>query len=541
MIMNANGKWGKAARYFVEVATIPALLFFIVGPRVELLGITLGIGLLALPINRKGKWAAILPLGAAAIAVACGFRIHFITNPAGGYFYFALSSVPITFLWIIALLGARTELERRLPSPSLQSLIDVFLLVNAFILVLISPQTRGDPIATYLPIGGMIFLTLRRILYPRRADYDAHQHVVIAFVLALFGISGAMKGAISIFLLGPLVMMGIPILITARTYFSNARARTTFLPHWFSAHRYSQGEFVIIIFILTSVLTSASVIAAFYPIGYGFIPALVLPALYLWHRLRTRVIPFIGEATRGSLFGVRLSPVSLDQAVARIQGMIGAPGSARIVVTPNSGSLLTSLRDPPLRAAYDQADLVLADGIGIVWAMRALGTPLPARVTGADLAERLMAWASRSGIRVFLLGGRPGVAARAAQQVGARFPGINIVGTHHGYFADDRPVIAQIAAASPAIVLVGMGVPHQEQFMLTARRSLPGTVLIGVGGTLDLFAGLTHRAPQGWQRCGLEWLYRLLHEPRRIGQACQIPRFIGMVWAMWVTSTFDRA
>lgn len=541
MIMNANGKWGKAARYLVEVATIPALLFFIVGPRIELLGITLGIGLLALPIDRKRRWAPLLPLGAAAAAVACGFRIRFITNPAGGYFYLALSSVPITFFWIITLLGARVELERRLPHQLLQSVIDVFLLMDAFLLVLISPQTRADPLAAYLPIGGMALLLIRMVLYPRR-EISVAEHVVIAFVLALFGISGAMKGAISISLLGPLVMMGVPLLITARTYFSSAAAKTTFLPHWFSAHRYSQGEFVIIIFILMGALTSASVIAAYYSIGYGFIPVLVLPALYLWHRLHTWVIPFIGEeAARGSLLGVRLSPFSLDQAVARVQGMIGTPGSARVVVTPNPGSLLTSRRDPVLRAAYDQADLVLADGIGIVWASRLLGSPLSTRVTGVDLSERLLARASTVGTRVFLLGGRPGVAARAAQRLKTRFPGLRIAGTHHGYFADDKAMIKRIASTASELILVGMGVPRQERFMLEARGFLPGAVMIGVGGTLDLFAGLTHRAPQGWQRLGLEWLYRLLHDPRRIKEAVLIPQFIAAVGAMWVASAFGRA
>ncbi len=527
-------KWKNVVLYLVRVAAVPAALLLLVGPRRELIGITVGIGLLALPVARGRVMAIVLPVGAAIAAVAAGFRIQFITNPTGGYVYFTHTAFVITFLWIAAMLGVRTELERRLPHHSLQVMIDAVVVLNAVFLVAISPQARANHLAVALAIAGVIVLITYKFL-PHRAGY-APEHAVIAFIFAAFGISGAVKGAVSISLLGPLAVLGVPFLITAQAHFSPAAA--VLLPRWFRENRYSQDEFVGAVFIVTTALVSAAIIAAHYPIGYAFIPAVVIPAVYGWDRLRRRVARFVDtDAKPGGLFGIEFAPVTLEQAVARAQSLVGIPGPARIVVTPNPSAVLISMRDPALRAAYTHADLVLADGIGIVWALRTLGRPVPARVTGVDLTLRLMRWAGTRSTRVFLLGGRPGVAQRAAQRLRTQFPGINIVGTHHGYFATDADVIAQIAAARPDIVLVGMGVPRQERFMLTARAALSDAVLIGVGGTLDLLAGLIKRAPQAWQRWGLEWVYRTVHEPHRITRVWDIPRFIVLVWTLRAVST----
>ncbi len=531
-------KWKNAVLYLVRVAAVPAVLLLLVGPRSELIGITVGIGLLALPVARGRVWAIVLPVGAAIAAVVAGFRIQFITNPTGGYVYFTHTAFVITFLWIAAMLGVRAELERRLPHHPLQVMIDAVLVLNAVFLVAISPQARANHLAIALVIAGLVVLITYKFL-PRRGGY-APEHAVIAFIFAAFGISGAVKGAVSISLLGPLAVLGVPFLITARAYFSPATEAV--LPHWFRKNRYSQYEFVGAVFLVTTALVSAAIIAAHHPIGYAFIPAAVIPAGYGWDRLRRRVARFVDiDTERGGLFGIRFAPITLDQAMERVQGMIGIPGPARIVVTPNPGAVLVSMRDPALRAAYINADLVLADGIGIVWALRGLGRPVPARVTGVDLTVRLMRWAGTRGTRVFLLGGRPRVAQRAAQRLRARFPGINIVGAHHGYFTADADVISQIAAARPDIVLVGMGVPRQERFMLAARAELSGAVLIGVGGTLDLLAGLIKRAPQAWQQWGLEWVYRTVHESHRIKRVWDIPRFIALVLTLRAVSALASA
>ena len=237
------------------------------------------------------------------------------------------------------------------------------------------------------------------------------------------------------------------------------------------------------------------------------------------------------------LFGVGFCNLTLDETVRRAEEILASPKASHIAVTPNSVSLLQSRKDPRLREAYRQANLVLPDGVGIVWASRLLGVPLKERVTGIDLAEALLKQASVNGQRVFLLGGKDGVAERAARRLEERFPGLTITGTHHGYFSKEIEPLAAIRKARPQILLVGMGVPKQEAWMLASAAALQVPLMIGVGGALDVFAGDRRRASRCWQRLGLEWLYRLAHQPRRIRKVPAIPCFIGHVlWTRVVTA-----
>lgn len=252
--------------------------------------------------------------------------------------------------------------------------------------------------------------------------------------------------------------------------------------------------------------------------------ALDLEPAYPWAR---------GEARRVVLFGVPFDRVSLEEAVARIEGWIEAPGigRSRTVMTPDTTALMRARRDPLLRRAYRQADLVTPDGVGIVWASRSLGFPLEERVSGIDLMERLFRRGAARGYRFFFLGARPGVAQAAAERLKKRYPGLRVVGAHHGYFtAREEPLLLEeIHAAGPDVLLVGLGVPKQELWMLRHREALRVPVVVGVGGSFDVWSGRAVRAPGGWQRLGLEWLWRLLHEPRRAGKAFAIPPFMALV------------
>lgn len=238
---------------------------------------------------------------------------------------------------------------------------------------------------------------------------------------------------------------------------------------------------------------------------------------------------------RSMLFGVGFHKLTLDEAATRAEAMLKTSKSSHIVVTPNSVSLLKSRKNPRLLEAYQRADLVVADGIGIVWASRLLGVPLKERVTGIDLAEALLKRASVNGYRVFLLGGKDKVAERAAGRLKARFPGLAIVGTHHGYFGEDAAPLAVIRRARPQILFVALGVPKQEQWMAKYADQLKVPMMIGIGGALDVFSGDRQRASARWQRLGLEWAYRLLHQPRRIKRALAIPCFFGHV--LWTRAS----
>jgi len=512
------------ARFFV----IPAALFLLVGPRLELIGLSLGILLLC---RRDGILTAI---GAGLVAVGFGFRVRFITDPTGGYFFLHWLSIPFTFGWIVFLIWAREALRRGFPRRGTQLAIDGILVCTALLLGMASPQTHASPIAVYIPLAILVFLVLETG-WALKGGSIRRDHSIVAFGLALFGISGAMKGAVSISLLGPLAAIGVPLFATAQVMFVSGGAGDIVLPRFLS-RRFSPGGFMLASLLLTSAFAVAAVSFAQGNPGYALIPAAALPVLWGARRIRVRFRALL-VAARGekkSILGVGFDDLRLEAAVRRVEEMAADKTRARIVVTPNSTSLIMAGRDPNLLSAYAQADLVLPDGIGVVWASRILGAPLSERVTGVDLAERLLSRAGASGMRVFLLGGRPGVAARAAVRLMARYPGLKIVGTHHGYFEDDDEVIRRIAGVNPELVLVGMGVPRQERFMLNARGKLAGTVMIGVGGALDLFAGDCRRAPEGWQRLGLEWFYRLLHEPHRIARVLSIPVFIGRALSAWL-------
>ena len=223
---------------------------------------------------------------------------------------------------------------------------------------------------------------------------------------------------------------------------------------------------------------------------------------------------------RIGVLGVGFDALTMDQAEQAVLRLMETGGGT--VVTANPEIVLRCRTDAEYARAVNGADLVLADGVGDLLAGRILGTPLPERVAGADLVPRLLRdLADRDG-SVFLYGGRPGVAEAAAAALERTYPGLRIAGTENGYIPDDGELTASLRALRPDLVLAGLGAPKQELWMAENRDGLQ-SVLIGVGGLLDVFAGRVSRAPESWRRCGLEWLYRLLREPRRAGRMARLP------------------
>jgi len=184
-------------------------------------------------------------------------------------------------------------------------------------------------------------------------------------------------------------------------------------------------------------------------------------------------------------------------------------------------------RDRRFRELVDRAALSLCDTIGILLASRARGGPVRERVTGIDLVESLAEASAAGGLRLFLFGGAPGIAERAAATLRERYPAVEIAGTHDGYFAGPQsPLIAASIAKSGAnVLLVGLGSPKQEYWLDDYLTATNCSVGIGVGGSFDVLAGMVSRAPRGWQRLGLEWLYRLMREPSRWRRQLALPRF----------------
>ncbi len=233
---------------------------------------------------------------------------------------------------------------------------------------------------------------------------------------------------------------------------------------------------------------------------------------------------------RVDILGIGVDPVSMEEAIARISRFIDE-GVPRIVVTADSSGLVAAQSDVVWRDILLNADLVTPDSAGVVWASRRLGSPVRDRVSGVDLVERICERSSVSGWRIFFLGAAPGVAAKAADQMRLKYPGVNIVGVHDGYFptSDEISVVAEVRTASPDVVFVAMGIPKQEKFIAEHLFELGSKVAMGVGGSFDVLSGTVKRAPKLFQRMRLEWLWRWVLRPSKWRKNILLPKFWWMV------------
>ncbi|WP_347563670.1 WecB/TagA/CpsF family glycosyltransferase [Pseudoflavonifractor sp. 524-17] len=222
------------------------------------------------------------------------------------------------------------------------------------------------------------------------------------------------------------------------------------------------------------------------------------------------------------VLGVRFDDLSLEEMVHTAASLIEA-GGFHYAVTPNPEFILSARDNEAFREVLNQADLSMPDGIGVIYASRILGRPLKGRVPGIDFASGLIAWAARTGRRLFLLGSKPGIAELAAASLRGQYPGLTVCGTHDGYFKEDAPVVSAIQEAQADVVLVGLGAPKQELWMAQNGPATGAKFMIGLGGALDVFAGVTQRAPERWQKMGMEWCYRLIHDPKRISRMAKLP------------------
>jgi len=230
------------------------------------------------------------------------------------------------------------------------------------------------------------------------------------------------------------------------------------------------------------------------------------------------------------MLGVCVDCVTMAETLRQTEQFI-RQGGPHHMVTLDSSMCVLAQRDEALRRIILSAELVVPDSAGVLWASRRLGMPLPERVSGADLVPEIARMASEKGWRMYLLGSKPGIAELAARNLQSRFAHCCIAGTHHGYFSADEEaaVLEQIRQAAPHILCVAMGIPRQEKWIQAHRDALNAPVMIGVGGTLDVLSGTVPRAPRWMQQRGLEWAYRLLRNPRKIGKVLTLPRFVALV------------
>ncbi|MBN2057289.1 MAG: WecB/TagA/CpsF family glycosyltransferase [Candidatus Saganbacteria bacterium] len=226
-----------------------------------------------------------------------------------------------------------------------------------------------------------------------------------------------------------------------------------------------------------------------------------------------------------NLGGLIIDNVTLDDAVERVLGYLGTSGS-HIIVTPNPEIIVVCQKDAELKRIMNSASLRVPDGVSMLVVSRLLKQPLKQRVSGIDLMLRLCDVMNQAGKRIYLLGSAPGVANEASARLLNKYDRLQIVGTHDGYFSDDREIVEQIKVTKPDILFVGLGAGRQERWLNHHLAATGVPVGLAIGGSLDVISGRKKRAPRWVQKLYIEWLYRLFREPKRWKRQLALPKFL---------------
>ena len=228
------------------------------------------------------------------------------------------------------------------------------------------------------------------------------------------------------------------------------------------------------------------------------------------------------------IMGLQFDNITMEEALDAAKALLQGEHAAR-VVTPNAEIAYEALHDENMRTLLNSAELMLPDGAGVVLASKILKTPLKQKVAGVDFADGLLGVLETTGQSLYLLGSKPGIGELAAQKMMQKHPKLRIAGIADGYFQDEAPVIDKINASGADVLFVCLGAPKQEQFMARHQKALHVKLMAGLGGTLDSFAGTVKRAPRWMIRLNLEWLYRLIKEPKRFKRMLRLPKYL---WAV---------
>ncbi len=231
---------------------------------------------------------------------------------------------------------------------------------------------------------------------------------------------------------------------------------------------------------------------------------------------------------RVEILGVPVDMVDKQQAFSIFKEIFPQAGCS-MIVTPNSEIIQNASKDESLKSLIAGADLIIPDGIGLVYASKIIGCPLSERVTGVDFLESIIAYLAKTGESIFLFGSKPGVAEKAADKMKEKYPGLVVAGTRNGYFQpeEETEIVSEIEESGADFLCVALGAPKQERFIADHRAEFTHVRgAIGVGGSLDVWAGEVKRAPEFYQKHGLEWLYRLIQQPARFKRMLALPAFM---------------
>lgn len=474
--------------------------------------------------------------GIALYLANSGVRIHFLSSPFGGYRYLNSLSIPLTILWFVIVSNSMAVLDEiRGAALGVSSIASIVFCVVAYI----QDQELWDAVALSL----FVFLFCITLFWFKGDDKLGDElSTMLGFLLASIAVLGVLKKTAFLTLLVPMLVLAVPIVNISYAFVSGyvhplssdiLRGKTLY--RYLLSFGLGEREISALINLLSLYFALCAVLIFKYAK-----PSLVLLALFgaiivarIYIRLMGGGAHLAELGMKRRILGVRVDNLSLDYALGRLEAFL-RDGLNHIIVTPDSPALLTALEDEEYRRILEEADMVLPDGVGVVLASKLVGQPIKKRLPGIDLMNAILERAAFYGRRVFLLGSREGVAERAAINIERAFPGIKVVGVHHGYFGEDEEeeVIRKIRDLKPDYLFVAMGVPKQEKWMYRNRDKLGVPIMMGVGGSLDVWAGDVKRAPLIFRKLCLEWLYRALREPWRWKKIIKLYR---LIWLLTLT------
>lgn len=519
----------------------------------------LGISLASLLIVFLGKydqkkkmaiWLKLLLQGLIALLViSFGVRIEFLRNSLGGYWYLTYFSIPVTLIWLLVItnsLGQTDELGDLTPSM-------VFIASLTFLFVSIF-QRQGLVLAEILSVAlmicSLIILVLKKKGCWKESNFSAYS-MFFGFMLAVIAILGVMKSTAALTLLSPLLILGFPIIDTSYSFIAGLRedeyfgfANDSKLRQQLINQGFS-GKGANTVMLFTSIYLSLLAVMISIREDIYLFTAMMGIGLIAFYWLKEQVsknesiMSYDAVSQRIELFGVPIDRINCRQAIERIDEFVRI-GIPHQVVTPDTLAIVRAKRDSQYLQITREANLVTPDGAGLLWATTTLDVPLIERITGIDLIHLICHLAVEKKYRLYLLGAKDEIIKKAVESLESRYAGIQIVGYHHGYFQCDvnnhgtgkkseREIIEDIKGKKPDFLLVGMGVPKQEIWISNHKEELGVPVCIGIGGSFDVISGKIPRAPLWMQKHGMEWIYRLLKEPKRIKRAIALPYFMWLI------------
>ncbi len=510
---------------------------------------------------RVVKWLA--ALGAGVAVAYAGVAIKLIKLPGVGHFWqLGALSVPLTALWI-AIVALLVLVANRADGlvPGVAALSSGAMWAVAALAGEHSQFPQRTQILAAAIFGSALSCTALALL-GCRFRVGVGGSLAVGFLLGALTVLGLLKHTAFLVLVVPALVLGAPVLSGTMAYlFHREEGLGTLL---LSRERRSLVDVLVgrgmtdrqaVVFLLCwhaflcvcAVLLTGlirvhflwkTVLLAALLLGGGMLFYVTFKIAFAWRWVVRGAQPEdLSEAARLSeqvqLLGVRVDRVDLAETLARIVEFIESR-TPHMIVTSDVTAVVRARSDPEFAQVIAQADLVTPDGTGVVWGARLLDVPFVERVPGCDLVDHVCRLAAQRGYRVFLLGAAPGVAERAARELVRRYPALNVAGTHHGYFSaeEEAAVVRAVASARPDILFVAMGIPKQEKWIRRHLHELGVPLCMGVGGSFDVIAGDIPRAPAWMQRCGLEWLWRTLVQPRRLPRLFALPKFfVLLLWS----------